>query len=179
VLHFSDLQIRPPTEWRKFESLCCDLWRYIWEDPDIQKNGRQGQKQDGVDICGRPNDVNLLGGIQCKCKDGNLSKNLTESDVEDEVQKAKNFKPKLSKLIIATTAPKDAKIEEFARKITEDHAKDGLFSVHIMGWDDIKECLEDFPNVRDKYYSQNYNNLKEIKKKKMILASKEKLQEKL
>jgi hypothetical protein len=107
----------------------------------------------------------LLGGIQCKCKDGNLSKNLTESDVEDEVQKAKNFKPKLSKFIIATTAPKDAKIEEFARKITEDHAKGGLFSVHIMGWDDIKERLDDFPDVRDKYYSQKYNNLKEIKEK--------------
>jgi hypothetical protein len=104
-----------------------------------------------------------LGGIQCKCKDVILSKSLTESDVKEEVERAKKFKPKLSEFIIATTAPKDAKIEEFARKIREDHAKEGLFSVHIMSWEDIKERLDDFPRVRDKYYPQRNSDLKEVK----------------
>jgi len=157
MLHFSDLQILPPTNWRKFETLCCDLWRKIWEDQDIQKNGRQGQEQDGVDIHGRLYNSKLCGGIQCKCNESNPYNRLTESDVKKEVQKAKNFEPKLSKFIIATTGPKDTKIEEFARKITEDHLKIGLFSVHILGWDDIKEKLEDFPDVRDKYYPQGRN----------------------
>jgi hypothetical protein len=154
MLHFSDLQIRPPNNWRKFESLCCDLWRVIWKDPDIQKNGRQGQKQDGVDIHGRLNNGNSWGGIQCKCNEQNPDKKLTERDVIKEVQKAKNFEPRLSKFIVATTGPKDAKIEEVARKITDEHLKIGLFSVHILGWDDIKESLEDSPDIRDKYYSQ-------------------------
>lgn len=165
------MQIHPPSNWQDFESLCWDLWREIWEDPNIIKNGRRGQNQDGVDICGRPKNPKLLGGIQCKCKDGILSKSLTESDVKEEVERAKNFEPKLSQFIIATTAPKDAKIEEYARKITEDHVKKGLFSVHIMGWEDIKERLDDFPRVRDKYYPQRNNDLKDIDESQIHLKS--------
>lgn len=154
MLYFSNLQIPPPSHWSDFESLCCDLWREIWEDPNIEKNGRRGQPQNGVDIYGRPHKGDLWGGIQCKCKSNDLNKNLTASEVEEEIQKAKSFTPRLSEFIIATTGPKDTKIEELARKITQEHLKEGLFSVNIWGWNDIKERLEDFPNVRDKYYSQ-------------------------
>lgn len=157
--HFSNLQIPPPSHWSDFESLCCDLWREIWEDLNTKKNGRQGQPQNGVDIYGRPHKGNLWGGIQCKCKNNDLNKNLTASEVEEEIQKAKSFVPRLSEFIIATTGPKDAKIEELARKITQEHLKEGLFSVNIWGWDDIKERLEDFPNVKDKHYQQENINL--------------------
>ncbi|KKG83066.1 toll/interleukin-1 receptor domain-containing protein [Methanosarcina mazei] len=160
---FFNFQVPPPSNWQDFESLCWDLWRGIWEEPYIQKNGRQGQQQNGVDIYGRLHNGILWGGIQCKLKSNDTNKSLTESDVKEEVEKAKNFKPKLSKFIIATTAPKDAKIEEYARKVTEDHLKEGLFSVHIMGWEDIKERLDDYPRVRDKYYPQKESNLTEIK----------------
>jgi hypothetical protein len=159
--YFSNLQIAPPSNWQDFESLCCDLWREIWKDPNTKKNGRQGQPQNGVDIFGTYN--GKLCGVQCKCKNNDLNKNLTESEVEEEVQKAKNFVPKLSEFIIATTGPKDAKVEEFARKITDDHLKNGLFSVHISGWNDIKERLDDFPNVRDKHYWQTSTFSNEIK----------------
>jgi hypothetical protein len=107
----------------------------------------------------------LWSGIQCKCKSNASNKNLTESEVEAEVQKAKNFVPKLSEFTIATTGPKDAKIEELARKITQEHLKEGLFSVDVWGWDDIKERLDDFPDIRSKYYSQENITLNELKRK--------------
>ena len=163
--YFSNLQIPPPSHWSDFESLCRDLWREIWEDPNTEKNGRQGQPQNGVDIYGRPHKGNLWSGIQCKCKNDGLNKNLTASEVKEEIQKAKSFVPRLSEFIIATTGPKDTKIEELARKITQEHLKEGLFSVNIWGWNDIKERLEDFPKVKNKHYPQEKVTLDEVKRK--------------
>ncbi|MBU7025297.1 MAG: CHAT domain-containing protein, partial [Theionarchaea archaeon] len=152
MLTFSNLQIPPPANWQDFESLCWDLWQKIWKDPNTQKNGRQGQPQCGVDIFGRPNQKNKYAGVQCKGKDNYTSKRLTEKEVRDEVEKAKSFNPALSEYIIATTGPKDAKIEELAREITETHLESGLFSVHVFGWEDIKARLEDYPDLIKKYY---------------------------
>lgn len=161
---FSSLQIPPSANWQDFETLCCDLWRAIWEDPNTQKNGRQGQLQHGVDIYGRLNQVDLWAGVQCKGKDNFTNKPLTKKEVEAEVEKAKSFKPKLSQFIIATTGPKDAKIEELARKITKEHLKNSLFSVHVWGWNDIVTRLEDYSELVEKYYpglSLNTQALKE------------------
>ncbi len=63
---FSNLQIPPPSNWQDFENLCCDLWRAIWKDPNTQKNGRQGQSQNGVDIYGRPELREKWAGVQSK-----------------------------------------------------------------------------------------------------------------
>jgi len=83
--------------------------------------------------------------------------------VRVEVEKAKSFNPKLSEFIIATTGPKDAKIEEFARKITEEHIRDGLFSVHIWGWDDIVNRLSEFPELIEKHHPQFGFNTRGVK----------------
>ncbi len=136
-----NLQIPPPSNWQDFESLCCDLWREIWKDPDTQKNGKRGQAQKGVDISGTPDKGKSWCGVQCKCKENDLNKKLTEREVYTEINKAKSFRPELSELVIATTGPKDAKIEELARKITTEHKDKGLFSVSIWSWDDIKNNL--------------------------------------
>jgi tetratricopeptide (TPR) repeat protein len=152
MLSCSRLQLPPPSNWQDFESLCCDLWKNIWQDPNTQKNGRQGQPQNGVDIFGRPNQGTEWAGIQCKGRDSYSDKSLSEQEVLMEVEKAKSFTPKLSHFIIATTGPKDKKIQKLARQITEEHLKHKLFSVHIWAWEDIKNGLEDFQKVLNKHY---------------------------
>jgi hypothetical protein len=161
---FSSLQIPPPAHWQDFEVLCCDLWRAIWDDPNTQRNGRQGQPQHGVDVYGRPHQENSWSGVQCKGKDHYSSRFLTEKEVKTEVEKAKSFKPTLSHYIIATTGPKDARIEELARAITEEHSRTGLFSVHVWGWPDIVARLADFPDLLEKHYPGLSVNVKELKK---------------
>ncbi len=161
--NFHSLQILPPANWQDFETLCCDLWGKIWNDPNTQKNGRQGQSQHGVDICGRPNEGKSWAGVQCKGKDNYADKSLAEKEVKSEVEKAKFFEPKLLQFIIATTGQKDAKIEELARKITEEHQKNGLFSVHIWGWNDVRDCLARFPEVIEIHYPGFSPNTKAVK----------------
>lgn len=150
---FSSFQIPPPSKWQDFESLCCDLWREIWKDPNTQKNGRQGQPQHGVDIFGRPDQGELWAGVQCKGKDNYAEKTITEEEVETEVEKAKSFTPRLSQFIIATSGKRDANIQKVARRITEKNLSKGLFSVYIWSWQDILDRLEEFPEIIESYYS--------------------------
>ena len=106
--NFLNSQVPPPRHWQDFEDMCCDLWREIWDDRNTQKNGRQGQSQNGVDVYGRPNQGQSWAGVQCKGKDNYADKSLTEKEVEEEVTKAKSFEPPLSEFIIASTGPKES-----------------------------------------------------------------------
>lgn len=147
-------QIPPPRNWQDFESLCCDLWARVWNDPNTQKNGRGGQSQHGVDIFGSPsNAYGKYYGIQCKGKDNYSESILTISELNSEVEKASNFLPSIECFIIATTSVKDAVIEMRAREITEENRKKDSFTVHVFGWADIVEKLSEHPEVMDKYYS--------------------------
>ncbi len=149
---FSSYQVPAPKTWQEFETLCWDLWKEIWQDPNAQKNGRQGQVQNGVDLWGNPNQEEAYAGVQCKGKDSYTNGILTEEEIRDEVKKAKNFQPQISQYIIVTTGPKDAKVEELARKISVEHLKLGLFSVTAMGWVDVVDRLSSFPHLIEKYY---------------------------
>ena len=166
MVEISNLQIPPPKYWQEFENLCWDLWRTIWKYPETQKNGRQGQKQDGVDIYGIYDGENRWAGIQCKGKDTFSKKNITQKELEEEVDKAKNFKPNLSKFIVATTGQRDKKIQELARKITDEHSQKDLFSVHVFFWEDILERLDEYQEILKRHYRDMFpeqNEIKEIK----------------
>jgi len=138
---FSNYQIDPPTEWKFFEDLCLSIWKRIWKDDTAQKYGRKGQKQDGVDLFGRPNKGNEYVGVQCKCKENMLGSKLTVPEIEEEINKAKNFKPELKEYIIATTSVRDINIQEYCRKVTLEHKKNKKFSVTVYFWEDIKDQI--------------------------------------
>jgi Flp pilus assembly protein TadD len=142
----------PPQSWEEFESLCADVYSKVWQTK-LEKNGRQGQPQGGVDVYGQPDGTNYSG-IQCKKKRKWPPEALTTDDIDEEVEKAKSWKPGLKKYFIATTAPNDAKAQAHARTITEAHAKSGLFSVEILSWDEVTRDLASYPGLLDKYYPQ-------------------------
>ena len=125
----------PPNDATAFESLCLDLWKDIWQDSAAQKNGRSGQPQAGVDVFGR--DGRRLVGVQCKQKDGSLRSKLAVKELQGKVEAARSFSPKLTRFILATTAPRDTKVQQRARDITAEHRKRKLFSVEVWTWKDI------------------------------------------
>ena len=132
--------LRKPENWQDFESLCLLLWREEWKSEDIKKNGRNGQAQKGVDICGHRDGENEYSGIQCKCKPGN--KALTTNEIDNEIDNAKAFKPALKRLVFATTSDKDAALEEHVRIKDDENRKNGLFTIDIKSWQDIVDMLE-------------------------------------
>ncbi len=160
----SELQIPPPQDWQAFERLCRDLWSEIWNAPDTQLNGCGGQSQDGVDIFGQPEGGREWAGVQCKLRDQRRGHRLRPSDVQKEAAKALQFDPPLTNFVIATTACRDSKAQDAARKITDD---EGLqLKVSVVAWEDILGELGSYPRVFDKHFP----NLSSSRGRELTLA---------
>lgn len=141
----------PLKNWDEFQHLCHDLWRLLWNDPNAQLNGRQGQDQMGVDIFGFPYYAKGYHGVQCKGRNHNYDSRLTIGEVNAECKDAdENFKPGLESLVIATTSPRDPKIQEHCRKLTLSHTY--KFKVFVWSWDDIEEEIQCRPDIMSRYY---------------------------
>ncbi len=157
-------QILKPENWQDFEELCKVLWGEIWDCPEIKKNGRAGQNQHGVDICGIPKNEMQYFGIQCKGKDEYTKAALTEKEILAEIEKAKTFKPKLKKLYFTTTANKDEKIEEFVRLKNVENIEQNIFEVHLFCWEDIAYLIEQNKRANDWYIKkQNFASNYKVK----------------
>lgn len=142
-------QIPPVANWSTFEDLCRDLWAYEWKDINTQKNGRAGQSQHGVDVFGEYE--GKLHAVQCKGKDNTFNTNIvTEKELLEEVEKAKKFTPPISDFILATTAPNDVSIQEYARQLSKNYS----FKISVVGWDYIIGLLNKYPDLIKKYYPQ-------------------------
>lgn len=154
--------LRRPANWQDFETLCKKLWGEIWSCPEIQKNGRSGQNQHGVDIFGMPLNEEEYYGIQCKGKDEYTDAQFTEKEISEEVEKAKKFDPPLKKFYLTTTAVSDAKIQTFVRKLNVEHKSKGIFEIHLFSWESIVELIDDNKHVLKWYmmlqgYKTNQN----------------------
>jgi hypothetical protein len=169
---FSNSAIPQPQIWQEFESLCCDLWKELWHDPYAQRNGRSGQAQHGVDVFGRPNGGDRYHGVQCKGKDAFKHESVSIDELETEVQKAKSFNPPLAHFILATTGPKDARVEERARQLTAEHLGKSLFSVTVLSWPDILELLARHPKVIERHYQYRLSPSSFERKQEALLVAK-------
>lgn len=104
-------QIPKPADEQALERASVVLWRRLLNDPSVQRNGRRGQRQSGVDLFGiRDGDADWHVGIQCKLNSQGHA--LSEDEVRGEVTKALTFKPSLKEYYIITTAPDDVAMQE-------------------------------------------------------------------
>ena len=142
-----------PKSWDEFEDITWEIYKRKWQDNHAQRYGRSGQEQNGIDIYGRQNCSDKYIGVQCKrYKD----KKLTQEIIKAEIVKAEGFSYPLSEYIIATTASRDTKLQDFVLSLNQERRAENKFAVYIVFWEDICNDLAD-PNNRDllkKYYSE-------------------------
>jgi len=139
-----------PSNWQDFETLCHQLWKEIWCDPNAQRNGRAGQPQAGVDVYGRPIYRTSYEGVQCKDKDSRLGSFLTEKQLLEECTKAKDFNPALRSFTLATTASSDESLQELARSYNEQ--RKFPFDVHVWSWSEIESEVACRPSLVTAFY---------------------------
>jgi hypothetical protein len=144
-------QLLIPSDWNEFESICADLFSLIWNDHNTVRYGRQGQRQNGVDIRGQ-SPRGGIAGVQCKGKRSWPPIKLTTREIDDEVEKARAFSPPLAEFTIATTALDDVALVAHVDAITERHRNDGLFSIHVLGWEELSRRIKNYPSVLEKYF---------------------------
>ncbi|HKJ73148.1 MAG TPA: hypothetical protein VKA19_03455 [Alphaproteobacteria bacterium] len=148
---YASTSIPKPKNWQDFESHTCVLFQCILNDPSTAAHGRSGQAQQGVDVYGRrERREQHWVGVQCKQKGD--SQELTKDELEKEVAEAKKFRPRLLELIVVTTAPDDAKIQQVARDITETHEKNGLFSVEVWGWGTLEREITKYKDAINAFH---------------------------
>lgn len=139
-----------PQSWDEFENIATDVLRVRWRDPNVTRNGRNGQKQYGVDVYGYPEHLSSrtgLAGAQCKRIDS-----LSVKVVDECVADAERFSPALSELIVCTTAPRDASVQLHARTLTQQRGVAGKFKVLIMFWEDLSLDLAGDRNLLAKHF---------------------------
>lgn len=162
-MQFRAKQISPPKEWGTFEDLCHALFKRVWRDPLAQKNGRRGQAQHGVDVFGSlDNNRRSYVGVQCKGKDRNYGSKVEWSEVLAEIGKAENFSPALDKWIFATTAPVDANLQQAARERSVERTAKGLFSIDVLGWEEIQALMAGESDVVTEFYPEHADHLPQV-----------------
>lgn len=145
----SNLNLPTPKSWDEFEEMSLDALRIKWESPNLQRHGRAGQPQNGVDIYG---DDHLCqhAGVQCKKYD----EGLTKAIIEEEIKKAEDFDPAIKIFFIATTASTDAALQKQVRLISKDRTNKGKFPVGILFWNDIVQEIVSNEKIFKKHYPQ-------------------------
>ncbi len=159
------LELPLPKNWQDFETIVRDAQAQRWKSTTLQKNGRTGQKQHGVDIWG-PDEIGRPVGIQCKRFKGALGvKHVTE-----EVVNAESFKGQLTTLFIATTAEHDATLQQQVRLLSDTRVAQGKFAVSLLYWDEIVAGLVLNPAVFSAHYPQIKLDIGTADKERLIAA---------
>lgn len=147
------IDIPPPLYWQDFELLTLDKCKHLWDDDYAQPNGRQGQKQHGVDIFGDNRKTKEHIGVQCKQRKRNntllTSSTLTTTEIDKEIAKATKFTPPLNRFIIATTGSRDSKLQTYVKTLNQN---DPPFQTTLWFWEDYIHFLNSNDTLMYKYY---------------------------
>lgn len=133
------------TDDKEFEMMTRDFCCGIYGSSELY--GRNGQKQNGVDIIHYDNEQ--IVGIQCKNFDKTV---ITTKSIDDMITLAESFQPALTAFVIATTAIKDAKIQNHVYVVSEGRIKNGKFSIRLVYWDEISDYIKSHNDLFQKYY---------------------------
>src|SRR5687767_12134029 len=126
-----------PKSWDEFEDIVADILAERWRTPHVMRNGRSGQGQHGIDVYALGAHVNQrYVGAQCR----NVKK-LKAANVDEIVADAEAFQPPLAELLIATTLPRDAAIQQHERSLNAQRVASGKFPVHVLFWEDLSLAL--------------------------------------
>jgi tetratricopeptide (TPR) repeat protein len=132
-----------PKDSERFQLMCLAVLRVTLEAPGLRQYGRSGQKQKGIDLYGQTKEGLL--GVQCKLRN---RKKLKFSEIEGDIEKAKEFLPKLRMLLIATTAARDAALQEQLAQLSDQHLRAGLFAIEPVFWEDIEDAINQNSKLR-------------------------------
>ena len=135
--------VQQPRTAEDFEDVCHIIYSEVFDDLTATKNGRSGQKQNGVDIFAVRNGRRY--GIQCKRK---TYASLTKAIIDEEVKLADGGAVKIEELIVATTAPNDVAMVSHAAQLSDARHAEGKFRVSVAFWDTLETYIRRFPRLQ-------------------------------
>lgn len=138
-----------PQDWNAFEDIVCDVFSRKYQNLNLQRYGRSGQRQNGVDIAGLTPGGVL--GVQCK---HHIRGDLNTKEIDHEVTKSEQFRPGLTEYVIATSADRDTKAHEHVLAVAAGRQSAGTYPVALKFWDDICNWLSEYPDLVYKHFTK-------------------------
>jgi hypothetical protein len=135
--------LQPPGNAQAFEDFCHIVYSKVLDDPLATKNGRSGQKQNGVDVFASRKGERY--GVQCKQK---TFGRLTTKIIDEEVKAADEGPVRIDKLVIATTVANDVKLIAHAAQLTDSRRQEGKFEVNLAFWDTLETLVRSSPKLQ-------------------------------
>ena len=156
----ADFVFPKPSDWNAFEDIVCDVFARKYKNLNLQRYGRSGQKQSGVDIAGQI-DGGILG-IQCKHHPNDV---IRKAEIDGEISLSEGFRPGLCEYAIVTSADRDTKIHGYILQTSEERIKQGKYPVSIKFWDDVFNWLTEYPDLMYKHFTKYFptSELEDIK----------------
>lgn len=144
------LQMRIPlsASSSEFEDITRSALKVRWRSPNLQRFGRNGQSQFGVDIAGA-DELRRNVGIQCKSEP-----NIAISKIKAAADLAEGFQPSLEAFYLATGSSRDARLQQAVMLYSEERRRGGKFPVGVLFWEDLYEELVTDINEFAKHYPQ-------------------------
>lgn len=155
------LDFPPPSNWQDFERLTRALCQVEWGDNEVQMLGRRGQAQHGVDVVGwdyrghhrSRAAVQCKQRSQCDATGEMLAGGLVDmSDIDASLKAAKNLKPPLNVLIVATTASQDSGLQQQVDTLSASRHRRGQCDVKVWFWEWFQDRLNRHFDVAATYY---------------------------
>ena len=134
-------QLPPLLDEDKFENLVRDIMRRVYDDPGIERFGRRGQKQFGIDGLS-PADSTIT--FQCKLKDtrhetDDRIRRVLLKELEEELSQTNGLAKSLTRFIFATTFKNDTELQTKAASLSSTTLK-----VEYWGWETITERIWEY-----------------------------------
>lgn len=141
--------INPPESEVVLEELCLGVLKRQWNRPGLERFGKKGEEQFGVDIFDTLGESPMYG-AQCKLKEA--SKSLEPAEIRAEVEKAKGFPAKLDHYAIMTTGKVSGTAQLTIQQVNQEHRAAGSFTVELFTWDKITKLLRQYPEIEQQFY---------------------------
>ncbi len=143
------MQIPKSRSPEEFECLCTDILTNIY-NKRFTRYGRNGQKQNGIDIYAQSDNKNYIV-AQCKNYFLSISANNIITQIEKDVEAAKqNFQ--ISNFVAMTSLDRDRTVQDSIMNIN------CTFNIELWFWEDIQEKVCNDIILFRKYYPDFFQN---------------------
>ena len=133
-----------------FEEFVCDALQSDQRFDSLNRLGRKGQKQFGIDILGTLSESGQMVAIQCKCTNPNRIPKIKV--IREELERADREGLKLSYYIWAHTGSKCARLEADLVTLSQERQQQGKSSVLILAWDDLTRIAVSHQTLLQRYF---------------------------
>ncbi|AZR93274.1 hypothetical protein BBB39_05385 [Bordetella trematum] len=142
------LNFPPPSNWQDFQLLTLRLVEQLCEPTTVRDYGRQGQRQNGVDVYGEMFGEGHLG---VQCKQMQPGKQLTLKLIKDEADDARAFLPALKTFVVATTLAEDTALHKAVTELNE--LQTYPFKITYWSWTRFNDSLNRSSRLVEESYA--------------------------